>query len=90
MSLKTRFFLNPDWIDTSLFRDLLTIEVHPVQPLGANALLVGGSVVYSTDFVETRKRLERAGIEVHLVDMSELQKAEGAVTCCSILVETRP
>ncbi len=82
--------LNPDWIDTSLFRGLRTIEVHHAEPLGANALLIGRSVVYSMDFVKTRKRLEKAGIEVHPVDLSELQKAEGAVTCCSILVETPP
>ena len=82
--------LNPDWIDRSSFQGLRTIDVHPAEPMGANALLIGERVVYSKDFVETRKCLEQAGIEVRSVDMSELQKAEGAVTCCSILVETRP
>jgi dimethylargininase len=36
-------------------------------------------------FPETRQRLERAGFEVVTVDVSELQKAEAGVTCCSIL-----
>jgi dimethylargininase len=42
--------------------------------------------VYPTSFPRTRERLEKAGISVTAVDVSELQKAEGAVTCCSLLV----
>ena len=33
-------------------------------------------------------RLRDAGIAVRTVDVSELQKAEGAVTCCSLLFKT--
>jgi dimethylargininase len=78
--------LNPDWVEASLFAGLRIIEIDPDEPLAANALLVGTRVLYETGFGRTRRRLERAGIEVHNVEMSELQKAEGAVTCCSILV----
>lgn len=78
--------LNPDWVDASLFAGLRIIEVDPDEPHAANALRIGASVVYATGFNRTSRRLERAGIEIHHVEMSELQKAEGAVTCCSILV----
>jgi len=78
--------LNPNWVDASLFAGLRIIETDPDEPLAANALMIGTRVVYATGFDRTRRRLERAGIEIHNVEMSELQKAEGAVTCCSILV----
>jgi dimethylargininase len=78
--------LNPDWVDASLFAGLRIIEVDPDEPLAANALRLGARVVYATGFDRTSRRLEQAGIEIHHVDMSEIQKAEGAVTCCSILV----
>lgn len=35
----------------------------------------------------TRRRLEAAGLDVRAVELDELAKAEGAVTCCSIVFE---
>jgi dimethylargininase len=62
------------------------IDVDPAEPLGANALAIGGRVIYPAAFARTRGRLERRGLQVSAVDVSELAKAEGAVTCCSIIV----
>ena len=79
--------LNPEWIDASHFSRMRIIEVDPAEPSGANALTIGTSVVYPANFNATRARLEREGMIVHQVQMDELQKAEGAVTCCSIVLE---
>lgn len=81
------FLLNPRWVDASLFEGLRTIEVHPDEPAAANAVLTPAGVIYAGGFPQTRLRLEQAGINVFEVGMSELQKAEGAVTCCSILLD---
>ena len=78
--------LNPDWVDASAFGDMRRIEVHPAERFAANALWIGEGVIYPTGFDETSARLERFGIEVHAVETGELQKAEGGVTCCSIIV----
>lgn len=80
--------LNPDWVDKSIFTAMRAIEVHPAEPFAANALCLGEGIVHATGFDETSRRLQQTGIDVHQVEMSELQKAEGAVTCCSILVST--
>jgi N-dimethylarginine dimethylaminohydrolase len=34
--------------------------------------------------------LDRTAVKVIPVDVSEIQKAEGAVTCCSLVFEERP
>ena len=80
--------LNSDWVDHAFFSGLRQIEVHPGEPFAANALLIGETVIYSATYYETRQRLEKNGIRVHLVETDELQKAEGAMTCCSILITT--
>ncbi|MEO8577206.1 MAG: arginine deiminase family protein [Gemmatimonadales bacterium] len=82
--------LNSDWVDSSAFEKMRLIEVHPAEPFAANALWIGDSVIYPTGFDETSARLERFGIKVVAVETGELQKAEGAVTCCSIIVGTGP
>jgi dimethylargininase len=81
--------LNPAWVNPATFEHMHCIEVHPGEPFAANALLVAGSVIYPGGFEKSRSRLEGFGIDVHTVDTSELQKAEGGVTCCSLIVEAQ-
>ena len=79
--------LNPDQVDGAAFGSMRRVEVDPGEPAGANALLVGKSLVYPTAFPRTRDRLEALGISVAGVDVAELAKAEGGVTCCSLILE---
>ena len=78
--------INPEWVDASHFRPLRTIDVDPAEPFAANALLVGDTIIYPAEHVRTRARLEAAGLKVRAVPADELAKAEGGVTCCSLLL----
>lgn len=77
--------MNRKWVDAEAFGDVAIIDIDPSEPLGANALLVGDTVVYPAAHSRTRGRLEDHGIKVKTVDVSELGKAEGGVTCCSLI-----
>ena len=77
--------VNPKWVDSSVFGRFEMIEVDPDEPYAANGLLVGDHLIYPSSFPRTRERLEAHGVAVVPVDVSELQKAEGAVTCCSLI-----
>ena len=79
--------VNPAWVDTAAFGAWRLVEVDTAEPFAANALLVAGRAVYPEAFPRTRARLAAAGVEVAAVDVSELAKAEGAVTCCSLVFE---
>jgi dimethylargininase len=78
--------LNPRWVPTTAFGGCHLVEVDPREPLGANALLAAGSVLYAAACPETAERLRAEGIDVRLLDISEISKAEGGVTCCSLLI----
>jgi dimethylargininase len=82
--------INPEWVDKGHFGDVSVVEVDPEEPHGGNALLIGTTVIYPGSFPRTRKRLENRGIAVMTVDVSELQKAEGAVTCSSLVFQKQP
>jgi dimethylargininase len=81
--------MNPEWVDPEAFQGKKIIHVDPSEPHGANALLVGKTVVYPAAFPATRRRLEEQGLTVRAVDLSELAKAEGGVTCCSLIFDSR-
>lgn len=79
--------LNPDWVDSRHFGGMRSIAVDPAEPHAANSLWLGETVIYPASQPETRARLEAGGVRLTLVDMSETEKAEGGVTCCSLLFE---
>jgi dimethylargininase len=78
--------MNPNWIDVRPFESFERIDVDPGEPFAANVLLTPRGVLMSSAFPRTAERLRQRGIEVHTVDASELAKAEGGVTCCSLLL----
>lgn len=78
---------NPAWVSAAQFTGCDVIEAHPSEPFGANALHIGNRLVFSRDYPRTAERLSGRGLDVCTVDLRELAKAEGAVTCCCLLVE---
>lgn len=78
--------LNPDWIDPEAFHGIDVVEIDPSEPMAANALEVDGTVLFPTGYDETRRRLLAAGAVVRTVPAGELAKAEGGLTCCSVIV----
>ena len=77
--------INPAWVDPANFPGMKFIEVDPAEPYAANALMVGETILYQPAYPKTALRLEATGIQPLLVDQSELAKAEGALTCCSLI-----
>jgi dimethylargininase len=79
--------INREWVPADAFAGLSLVDIDPQEPHAANALAIADAVLYPASFPRTRERLESRGLRVQPVDVDELQKAEGAVTCCSLIFE---
>jgi len=85
--------INPHWVDPAYFNGLRLIEVDPGEPGAANAVWVDRAdqtdrgVVYPSNFPKTQRRLLEHNVPLIVVEASEVQKAEGAVTCCSVIFQ---
>ena len=79
--------INPGLVRAECFPAIELIAVAPAEPDAANALWIGAGVIYPAHYPETRERMERAGVSVLPIPSTELTKAEGGVTCCSLLFE---
>jgi len=77
--------INTAWITSSAFEDFDLIPVDKNEAHAANALRIGSNLIYPSSFPRTMESLVNRGIDVVPVDLTELQKAEGAVTCCSLI-----
>lgn len=80
-----RVLLNPAWVEARHFPGFDVVPVDPSEPHAANAVLVGDTVIYAVSCPRTAEALRKTGIDVRSVDMSETEKAEGGVTCCSVI-----
>jgi dimethylargininase len=75
---------NRSWVDIDRIEGVEVVEV--VEPWAANTLTIGDTVLVSATFPATRARLESRGFSVRALDISEIQKAEGGLTCMSIVL----
>src|ERR1044071_6467034 len=76
--------INPDWVDAGVFRGREVVPVDASEPWAANVLRVAGSVCVSTAFPRTAEMLSTR-YDVRPVEVSEFAKAEGGLTCMSLL-----
>ena len=82
--------INKNWVDTYHFEQYELIEIDPSEPHAANCLPIGDSIIYPTSFPKTRDKLTARGYNIVSVEVDELAKAEGAVTCCSLILANWP
>jgi dimethylargininase len=80
--------INPGWVDASHFSAFDLIEIDPREPFAANVLAIGEHVVCAEGHTRTRRCLEAHGIPTQTIPAAELAKAEGGLTCGSIIFAT--
>jgi dimethylargininase len=81
--------VNPRWIDAAAFDGFTLVDVAPEEPSAANVLRLADRVVVAQAYPRTADRIAALGLRVEMVEASELAKAEGALTCCSLIVASR-
>lgn len=77
--------INRNWVDMHHFENYDLIDIDPSEPFAANCLPIGNAIIFPTAFPKTCVKLETKGYKVKAVHVDELAKAEGAVTCCSLV-----
>ena len=82
---RNSILVNREWVDETRLAGFELIDVPPSEPSAANVLLIEDVIIVPSTFPETIALLEAHGFIVKPIDVSEFQKAEGGVTCKSII-----
>ncbi|UCC14178.1 MAG: dimethylargininase [Gammaproteobacteria bacterium] len=83
-----RLLLDPERVDPRPLDGFRLISVAPDESPAANALWVADTAVIAAGYPRTLECVETLGLPCLAVDNSELAKAEGGLTCCSLIVES--
>ena len=79
--------VNPAWVDPNVLDARTLVAVDEGEAFGANTLTVQGVTLVSAAFPRTERRLREAGVATRALEVSELQKAEAALTCMSLILD---
>jgi dimethylargininase len=78
--------IDPASIDASPFKNFEWIEVEENERYAANCLRLGKSVLMPSGYPKVADRIRRHGFEVIELEMSEFEKADGSITCLSLII----
>lgn len=79
--------VDPDLVEPGAFDGFDVIEIDPSEGGAANVVALAETVLIDARFPRTAALLVDRGYRVSAIDMSELAKAEGAISCCSLIVD---
>ena len=80
---------NRAWLDMAPFQRFKVIDVHPGEPTAANVLQIGGAIVMHEGCRRTVARVRERFPHAQTVDIAEFAKADGGLTCLSLIFEVR-
>jgi dimethylargininase len=78
--------IDPERVESTAFKNFQWIEVEEKDSYAANCLTLGNRVIMPAGFPAIREKIIRHGFETVEVEMSEFEKADGGVTCLSIIL----
>ncbi len=82
-----KILANRKWLDIAPLSGYEIVNVAADEPAAANVLRIAGTILMPEAFPHTRQIVQRPGLDVLPVNISELMKAEAAITCSSVLFE---
>jgi dimethylargininase len=73
-----------EFINTPEFGKFNRIIVDDDESYSANSLWINGKVLVPAGFPKTREKIEKAGYETIVLDVSEFRKVDGGLSCLSL------
>lgn len=81
--------VNPRWLDLEPFAGYRVLSVTEDEPWAANTLRLGDTVCLEADAPRTAQLVQSVNPKIEIIDISEFRKAEGSLTCLSIIFEDK-
>lgn len=84
LAAENTLLLTPEYAGRDEFAAFGQIQVDPQEAYAANVLYLGDHLLVPSGFPRTRARLETLGLDILELDVSEVRKMDGGLTCMSL------
>ena len=78
--------IDPERVENTAFKSFQWIKVEEKDSYAANCLALENQIIMPAGFPTIREKILQHGFETVEVEMSEFEKADGGVTCLSIIL----
>jgi len=85
----SRLLVNPAWVELKDLAGFDIVEIPRDEHFAADVLTIGRSVVSAAEHPKTAALIASLGFDSRTTPLSEFAKAEGGVTCLSLVFEVR-
>jgi len=82
--------ITPGLAGEACFRDYRKVVVAPGEEYAANSLLCNGRLLVPAGFARTRRKLEKLGLPLVVLEVGEARKMDGGLTCLSLRFGDEP
>jgi dimethylargininase len=79
--------INPRWADADSFRDFRILNTPEDEPWSANTFRIGETVCLEASFPKTIELVHEVHDDLEVLNISEFLKAEGGLSCLSLLFQ---
>jgi dimethylargininase len=80
-----RLLIHPGWVDTDALSHCELVAIPAEEPFGADFATAGNTVIVSESNPRTAALISNLGFGVRTTPLSEFEKAEGGVSCLSLI-----
>jgi len=81
---KNRLLITDTFADCEEFKDYDTIIINETEEYAANTLFINNTLITPKGFPSTIKKLKSTGFDIIELDVSEMRKMDGGLTCLSL------
>jgi dimethylargininase len=81
-----KIILDSSKVEATAFNKFQIFEVSPKESYSANCLVVGSYVIAPQGYPKLAAKIRELGFQVIQIPMSEFEKADGGVTCLSLII----
>ncbi|MCH7622925.1 MAG: hypothetical protein IIB46_02455 [Nitrospinae bacterium] len=78
--------IDPSSVETSSFKNFEWIKVDEEERYAANCLTLGKFILLPAGFPKVADKIRGHGFQVIELEMSEFEKADGGITCLSLII----
>ncbi len=78
--------IDPERVESGAFKNFQWIEVEEKDSYAANCLALGNQIIMPAGFPAICEKILQHGFETVEVEMNEFEKADGSVTCLSLII----
>lgn len=82
--------INPRWIDREAFEGVNVLTIPEDEPWAANTLRINGTLCVEAGVPRTIELVSRWTKRIEVLDISEFRKAEGSLSCLSVIFRGEP